>query len=281
MKTDKLPPLQRHKDAPSPGPPPSLAAGSMVRPSSVSPCDSSAALPPLIRPTDPTRSSPSTQGACCRVSRPNVAACPLLLCSRVAALLIGRWGPDRVGWNDRGRLCWATPGSLPVVAILTLWLPCVPSDKHCHGRDWSFPNIPSSRLVEGNFFSLLSPLTSHLCRVSELTASGHMVCMHSSCQPRRHHGPRTRASSQSPTIPPGRFCNRQKRPVSQTRPRAETIPSWLQIRLAINRLKPAGSHGPPPRRTRRSEASPAARHELFPQPRGLAFLSLPFHTPSW
>lgn len=46
MKTDKLLPLQRHKDAPSPGPPPSLAAGSMVRPSSVSPRDSSAALPP-------------------------------------------------------------------------------------------------------------------------------------------------------------------------------------------------------------------------------------------
>lgn len=102
--------------------------------------------------------------------------------------------------------------------------------------------------------------------------------MHSSCQPRRHHGPRTRASSQSPTIAPGRFWPQQKRPVSQTRPRAETIPSWLQIRLAINRLKPAGSHGPPPRRTRRSEASPAARHELFPQPRGLDFLFLPFHT---
>lgn len=74
MKTDKLLPLQRHKDAPSPGPPPSLAAGSMVRPSSVSPRDSSAALPPLIRPTDPTRSSPSTQGASRRVSRPNIAA---------------------------------------------------------------------------------------------------------------------------------------------------------------------------------------------------------------
>lgn len=110
------------------------------------------------------------------MSRPGPAG-PLPLCFRVAALLIGRWGggPDRVGWNDRGRLCWATPGSLPV-AILSGCRVFHPTNIVTVGTGafQIFPRLVSST---SNFFSLLSPVTSHLrSRVSELAASGHAVC---------------------------------------------------------------------------------------------------------